>query len=178
MLFFFLIGDREQFQRYVSALHPYYSQYKLESVLKYQIRGLHLLFLLVENRLGDFHAELELMSEEDKQQPAISFCIQLDRHLMMGSYKEVISEAATPPFSHYTFFLRSLLETVRDNIVECISASYKNLTVAGAKEILMFSSNEETMNFILYLYYLYDIYEYLALAESTEKAHHLPSKAY
>ena len=50
-----------------------------------------MLFLLVENRLADFHAELELMTEEEQQQPAISFCTQLDRHLMVGSYKEVMS---------------------------------------------------------------------------------------
>jgi len=141
-------GDREQFQRYVSSLQPYYIQYKLQSSLKYQIRGLYLLFLLVENRLSDFHSELELMTEEEKQEPAISFCIQLDRHLMMGSYKEVMSEAATPPFSHYTFFLKSLLETVRVNIVDCISASYKSLTLSGATEILMFTSTEETKTFI------------------------------
>merc|ERR1711871_86437 len=141
-------GDKEQFQRYVSALHPYYSQYKIDSPLKFQVRGLHLLFLLVENRLGDFHGELELMTEAEKQESAISFCIQLDRHLMMGSYKEVMIEAATPPFSHYTFFLKSLLETVRVNIVDCISTSYKNLTLSGAKEILMFTSTEETKTFI------------------------------
>ena len=82
-----------------------------------------MLFLLVENRLADFHAELELMTEEEQQQPAISFCTQLDRHLMVGSYKEVMVEAASPPFNHYTFFLRSLLETVRVNIIECMNAA-------------------------------------------------------
>lgn len=170
-------GDKEQFQRYLASLHPYYTQYKLKSQLKYQILGLNLLFLLVENRLADFHAELELMTEEEQQQPAISFCTQLDRHLMVGSYKEVMVEAASPPFNHYTFFLRSLLETVRVNIIECISASYKHLTLSGAREILMFSSLEETKSFISDMHPEWKIEgEYIDVAgQTTSKSEEIPS---
>ena len=72
---------------------------------------------------------------------------------MFDSYAPRSSSSSSPPFppppfNHYTFFLRSLLETVRVNIIECISASYKHLTLSGAKEILMFSSLEETKSFI------------------------------
>lgn len=67
---------------------------------------------------------------------------------MVGSYSDVMAEAANPPFECYSFFLKSLLETVRVNIGECMSASYRKLTLAGAREILMFNSIEETKAFI------------------------------
>ena len=67
---------------------------------------------------------------------------------MVGSYAEVMAEVAHPPFDSYSFFLKSLLETVRLNIGECISAAYRSVTVAGAREILMFNSVEETKEFI------------------------------
>lgn len=141
-------GDKEAFQRYLLCLRPYYTSYDTGSDLKYQILGLNLLFLLVENRLSDFHAELELLSEEEQLRPAIFFCTQLDRHLMVGSYAEVMIEAANPPFEYYSFFLKSLLETVRMNIGECVATSYRKLTLAGAREVLMFNSIEETKAFI------------------------------
>lgn len=56
--------------------------------------------------------------------------------------------AANPPFGYYSFFLNSLLETVRINIGECVASSYKTLTVASAMQILMFNSDKETMEFI------------------------------
>ena len=35
-------------------------------------------------------SQLELLSEEQRNDPAISFCTQLDRHLMIGSYDQVL----------------------------------------------------------------------------------------
>ena len=92
--------------------------------------------------------KLELLTEQQQQNPAIVFCTQLDRHLMVGSYDQVLQAAAHPPVPYYSFFLTSLLETVRMNIGECVAASYKKLTLSAAKEILMFSTNEETLEFI------------------------------
>ena len=60
--------------------------------------------------------QLELMSEEEQLEPSIVFCTRLDQHLMVGSYAEVMTEAANPPDESYKFFLGSLLETVRINI--------------------------------------------------------------
>jgi 26S proteasome regulatory subunit N12 len=90
---------------------------------------------------------LELLSEQQQRDPAISFCTQLDRHLMIGSYDQVMQAAAAPPVEYYSFFLTSLLETVRLNICECVLAAYKTLTPQAAMKILMFSSLEETVDF-------------------------------
>ena len=67
---------------------------------------------------------------------------------MVGSYDQVMSAASLPPVDYYSFFLKSLLETVRINIGECAAASYTSLTVAEATKILMFGSEKETVEFI------------------------------
>lgn len=67
----------------------YHSDKVSESENKYAILGLNMLFLLVENRLADFHCELELLNKEQQQHAAIQFCSRLQQHLMMGSYDQV-----------------------------------------------------------------------------------------
>ena len=53
-----------------------------------------------------------------------------------------MAAAALPPVEYYTFFLKSLLETVRINIGECAAASYSSLTMAAATKVLMFNSEK------------------------------------
>jgi 26S proteasome regulatory subunit N12 len=95
---------------------------------------------------------LELLSEEALQRPEITFCTQLDKHLVIGSYDQVLVAAARPPVPHYSFFLTSLLETVRINIGECVAASYSTLTLEAATKILMFEETQETLEFIREFY--------------------------
>ena len=93
-------------------------------------------------------SQLELLTEQQQSHPAIAFCTKLDQHLMVGSYDQVMSAASVPPVDYYSFFLKSLLETVRINIGECAAASYTSLTVAEATKILMFATEKETIEFI------------------------------
>jgi hypothetical protein len=55
---------------------------------------------------------------------------------------QVMAAAALPPVDYYTFFLKSLLETVRINIGECAAASYSVLTVEAATKVLMFTNEK------------------------------------
>eukprot|EP01033_Poteriospumella_lacustris_P000092 gene92-61_t len=112
------------------------------------VLALNLLHLLVENRLADFHCELELLPESLRKLPVIAFCTQLEQHLVVGAYDMVLASAANPPASQFTFFLNSLLETVRLNIADCVSSAYKTLKVASATKILMFQQDEETLEFV------------------------------
>lgn len=66
---------------------------------------------------------------------------------LLHSFPKVMRAAAAPPVPHYSFFLGSLLLTVRLNICECVLASYRDLTPQAAMGILMFSSLEETVEF-------------------------------
>ena len=96
--------------------------------------------------------QLELLTEQQQSHPAIAFCTQLDRHLMVGSYDQVMSAAALPPVEYYSFFLKSLLETVRINVGDCAAASYTSLAVSEATKILMFGTDKETVEFIAATY--------------------------
>ena len=55
-------GDKASFQRYMSSLKPLYTSVKLNgaSDLMNVIVGLNLLYLLVENRLADYHCEVSV----------------------------------------------------------------------------------------------------------------------
>jgi hypothetical protein len=80
------------------------------SPVTFIVIGLNLLYLLVENRLADFHCEvsfvawfsflcssltylfflqLELLSAKTRSHNNISFCTQLEKHLVVGAYDEV-----------------------------------------------------------------------------------------
>jgi hypothetical protein len=61
---------------------------------------------------------------------------------------QVMQAATQPPVQYYSFFLTSLLETVRSNICECVIASYRSLSLQAATEVLMFNTTAETMEFI------------------------------
>lgn len=91
---------------------------------------------------------MELLTEEQRHHPAIVFCTQLDQYLMIGSYDQVIAAAARSPVEYFSFFLKSLLETVRVNIWECVLSSYRTLTVPAATDMLMFSNQQETKEFL------------------------------
>jgi 26S proteasome regulatory subunit N12 len=91
---------------------------------------------------------LELLTEEQRHHPAIVFCTQLDQYLMIGSYDQVIAAASHPPVDYFSFFLNSLLETVRVNIWECVLSSYRTLSLTAATDMLMFSNVQETKEFL------------------------------
>lgn len=70
--------------------------------------------------------------------------------------------AAAPPVEYYSFFLTSLLETVRLNICECVLAAYRSLTPQAAMQMLMFTSQQETLDFFS------DHYPELQVSAATE----------
>lgn len=171
------MSDKDSFQRNISCLRPYYTSSTVESDIMNIIIGLNLLFLLVENRLADFHCELQLLSETQSKHPAITFCTQLDQHLVVGSYDQVLVSAANPPTKYFSFFLKSLLETVRINIGECVAASYQTLSLKAATKILMFEKEEETLAFFTDYYPTWIISNgIISLIENkTQKSDEIPS---
>jgi 26S proteasome regulatory subunit N12 len=61
---------------------------------------------------------------------------------------KVSASAAHPPVKYYSFFLTSLLETVRINIGECIASAYQTLRIDAAIKVLMFETRDEAIEFI------------------------------
>lgn len=61
-----------------------------ESAYKYQLLGLNLLFLLSQNRVAEFHTELELLPADQIQSNVyIRHPLSLEQYLMEGSYNKV-----------------------------------------------------------------------------------------
>lgn len=63
-----------------------------ESKQKYQLLGLNLLFLLSQNRVSEFHTELELLPQEIiHKNEFIRHPLALEQYLMEGSYNKIFS---------------------------------------------------------------------------------------
>ena len=140
-------GDLEAFARNVAQLKPHYAR-GAASDRRCHILGLNLMCLLVENRLSEFHAELELLSDQEASTAFISFPIQLERQLMVGSYDELLSAHSRIPDPSYGFFMDNLLQTVRDSIADCVEVSYKTMKTKDAMKMMKFDKTEQLMEYV------------------------------
>jgi 26S proteasome regulatory subunit N12 len=137
-------GDLEAFRRHMAQLQPYYYNITTDtppSPRKRHVIGLHLMHLLVANRLSEFHSELELLTETEAADPLIQFPIGLERKLMVGIYDEVLEGQVPDP--SYQYFMNALWQTVRDSIADCMEVSYATLSVKDAAHMMKCKSIEE-----------------------------------
>ena len=147
-------GDLDAFTRNTSQLKSYYELSNTDNVggrsasQREKILGLNLMYLLIENRLSEFHAELELLTDSEASSPFITFPITLERQLMVGSYDEVLNAKSHIPDPSYNFFVENLLQTVRDSIADCVEVAYQTITLDEAKVMMKFESNSELDNYI------------------------------
>lgn len=137
--------DLEAFGLNMAQLLPIYMT-GLSTPRKSHILGLHLMHLLVENRLAEFHAQLELLSDAEASSPMVSFPIGLERKLMVGIYDEVLTSAV--PNASFQLFMNHLVSTVRDSIADCMEASYKSLSLTSAAAMMKFASVDELRAYI------------------------------
>lgn len=140
-------GDQEAFARSISQLKPYY-QAGVSSARQCHILGLNLMHLLVDNRLSEFHSELELLSDEQANNALVSFPINIERQLMVGIYDEVLAAGTHVPDPSYQFFMDNLLQTVRDSIADCVEVSYKTMTLKDAMTMMKFATPQELSEYI------------------------------
>nr|XP_005987891.2 PREDICTED: 26S proteasome non-ATPase regulatory subunit 8 [Latimeria chalumnae] len=136
--------DIPSFERYMAQLKCYYFDYKdelPESAYKHQLLGLNLLFLLSQNRVAEFHTELERLSAKDIQTNVyIKHPVSLEQYLMEGSYNKVFLAKGNIPAESYTFFIDILLDTIRDEIAGCIEKAYEKILFNEATRILFFNT--------------------------------------
>ena len=144
------LKDMDSFSRHMSQLRPLYSIKEpcRPNDPKALVTGLYLMFLLVENRLAEFHSELELLSEDERQIDTIAFPIKLEQFMMVGAFNQVLEAKASMPSETFHFFMASIVETVRDSVAECAQAAYNCLSLAAAQNMLMIESRAELMEFI------------------------------
>eukprot|EP01121_Diplochlamys_sp_Union-15-3_P021991 TRINITY_DN9226_c0_g1_i1.p1 TRINITY_DN9226_c0_g1~~TRINITY_DN9226_c0_g1_i1.p1 ORF type:complete len:262 (-),score=45.12 TRINITY_DN9226_c0_g1_i1:130-915(-) len=134
--------DEKAFMRYVKQLKPYYFDYKNlpESERKYPILGLYLLCLLAANRIGEFHTELEVICDFDNCY--IKFAIELEQDVMEGRYNRIWDARDNIPVKSYEFFIDKLIETLRQEMADCMEASYHALRLSDAQKLLMFHAHQ------------------------------------
>jgi 26S proteasome regulatory subunit N12 len=131
-------GDLKGFERHVVQLKAYYTDAKIQSEEnKYTILGLYLVHLLAEDRIGEFHTELELIPLDDYAKPAIRDPIQLERFLMEGNYVKVLEGQKNLPQKYAPFFLEKLYDTVRQKVGASLERSYENLPAQEAAKMLI-----------------------------------------
>ena len=149
--------DLDSFERNISQLKAYYSlltstsSSSITSNQKCHVLGLNLMYLLVENKLSEFHSELEFIAHDNTQSSSkyITFPINIERQLMVGSYDEVLQAfQSNLPDPSYQFFTDNLLQTVRDSIADCVEVSYKSLKISDAVAIMKFDSEEFLMEYV------------------------------
>ncbi|KAJ7550782.1 hypothetical protein O6H91_07G118200 [Diphasiastrum complanatum] len=66
---------------------------------------------------------------------------------MEGAYNRVLNARQAFPHETYLYFMDLLAKTVRDEIAGCSEKAFDFLTVADAKKILMFSSDQELLKY-------------------------------
>uniref|UniRef100_A0A7S4HRU9 PCI domain-containing protein n=1 Tax=Prymnesium polylepis TaxID=72548 RepID=A0A7S4HRU9_9EUKA len=140
--------DIPAFERYVAQLKIYYTDCAAtltESAKQYPILGLNLLRLLAQNRIAEFHTELELIPAPLQQSNIyIKYPAQLEQHIMEGSYNKVLSAKQDGLFSQEgMYFMDMLVDTVREEIAECSEKAYATIGAADLQSLLMLGSADE-----------------------------------
>jgi len=81
---------------------------------KYMLLGLNLLRLLSQNRIAEFHTELELIEVNQLHESVyIKHPVEIEQWLMEGSYNKVVSNRQSVPADEFLFFINILISTIR-----------------------------------------------------------------
>ncbi|CAK1543247.1 unnamed protein product [Leptosia nina] len=143
--------DVKAFERYMSQLKCYYFDYKdhlPESAFMYQLLGLNLLFLLAQNRVAEFHTELErLPVDVIRADPYVKHPLALEQYLMEGSYNKIFLAKDNVPAESYTLFMDTLLDTVRGEIAACIEKAYQKIPCAEAARRLNLTTQQAVLDY-------------------------------
>ncbi|KAF7301403.1 PCI domain-containing protein [Mycena indigotica] len=141
--------DVPSFDRYFSQLQTFYTDYSNlpRSKNEFAIRGLHLIRLLTQNRIADFHTALESLPADALESPFIAHPVNLERWLMEGSYAKVWGARAEAPAAEYGYFVDSLMGTIRNEIASCEEAAYDSLPLKDASTLLFFTNQSELLVF-------------------------------
>jgi len=139
--------DIPGFEKYMAQLQTYYLDYSEkelpESQFKYQLLGLNLLCLLSQNRVSEFHTELERLPADKIQNSVyIKHPVSLEQYIMEGSYNKVLLAKGNVPAENFTFFIDILLGTIRDEIASCLEKAYSSISCGEAARMLNLREGE------------------------------------
>ena len=143
--------DVSSFERYVAQLKSYYFDYAKilkESDYMYTILGLNLMRLLAQNRLGEFHTELEVFPPEQLRNIYLKKPVTLEQFLMEGSYHKIFLSKEDIPDPYYALFVDNLLDTIRDEIAKCTEKAYHQISYVEAARLLMIDNKEKFFTYV------------------------------
>lgn len=150
--------DEQKFERNYLQLRTYYTDTRNllpPSPQEGAVVGLNLLRLLVQNRIAEFHTELELLPNESAgpssssgapsllSDPCVRTAIEVEQCLMEGAYTRVLAARQSVPHPSFSYFMDLLMATVRSEIASSSEKAYELLPVAAACKLLMMSSEAE-----------------------------------
>lgn len=144
-------GDVFSFERYVAQLKSYYFDYSgilKESDYMYTILGLNLMRLLAQNRLGEFHTELEVFPPDQLRNVYLKKPVTLEQFLMEGSYHKIFLSKEDIPDPYYGLFIDILLNTIRDEIAKCTEKAYSQISYTEAARLLMLDNEQEFTSYV------------------------------
>ena len=103
-----------------------------KSEKKYPLLGLYLLSLLAQNKISSYHMELELLSNEDRQNVYIETPLSLEQHFVDGNYAKILSTKQNVPLKSYNFFIDQFSEAVRYEVARSAEKAYEHLKISDA----------------------------------------------
>ena len=154
--------DMDAFEAYFSQLQVYFSYAAAleasgaaagagvsptDTERKHMLLGLNLLRLLVDNKIAEFHSELEKIPVADHKQMFLRAPVLLERYLMEGSYNKLLNARSQVPSNEFLPVVELLEDTVRSDIAACIPRTYDSLPVAAARKMLMMASDDAVREF-------------------------------
>ncbi|KAK9831162.1 hypothetical protein WJX74_005703 [Apatococcus lobatus] len=140
------MDDERGFENNYMQLRPYYLDARSlmpPSQQEGTLTGLNLLRLLVQNRIAEFHTELELIPPQAQQDKCIQQIVQLEQRLMEGAYNKVLEARQHIPHPVYSHFMDKLLNTVQDEVAGCSEQAYDQLSLAEAQKMMFLTSSKQ-----------------------------------
>jgi len=142
--------DIPAFSRYIAQLKSYYYDYQNlpKSYFRSQLLGLNLLCLLAQNKVSEFHTEIERLDPAEIHNDIyIKHPIQIEQYLMEGNYNKLFLAQSNIPSESYGYFIEILLETIRHEIGSCLERAYATISAPEAQRLLHFKSVKELQTY-------------------------------
>eukprot|EP00743_Colponemidia_sp_Colp-15_P001633 GILK01001786.1.p1 GENE.GILK01001786.1~~GILK01001786.1.p1 ORF type:complete len:274 (+),score=46.82 GILK01001786.1:55-876(+) len=143
--------DLPAFERHVSQVKTFYQDFSNAlpaSDKQYPILGLNLLYLLANNRIAEFHTELELIPYAEHGNMYIKHPVALEQYIMEGNYNKVLAHRNDVPLPYYNYFMDMFLDTVRREIARSSERAYASLPIQEAVKMFMVSNADELKSFV------------------------------
>lgn len=142
--------DEIAFERHVAQAKTYYVDFAgviPPSPRQNLVLGLNLMRLMAQNRIGEFHTELELVPQDARDDTYIKYALKLENCLMEGSYSKIREEGISAPDPSFNFFVDELMDTVREEIADCSEKAYASLAADSALRMLSLTSDAKLEEF-------------------------------